>query len=964
MSTPTEPSTSYLDLNGWSSNGYGNASLPVGVPAQSLFFPFPIVVANVALVLDRAQDPSELLDNLNWAERQKKIATLTNDNDLWSKYGADPTIYQDVINKLPKSVPQVSTLATFESTPSGYVSSAESRTIWVQVTTENFNDLFGNDATLMLSTGAQSEQPSFFWTGTLKLPDHVKGLYFDVDLNQLPSPVYPSAIAFKTLPSGPQGIGNASTFSSSGPTASPVSQIANYYNFPFASPATSPATSPLALLEPGSGNNDLSAPFSGPNVQGVQPGGTTAGDVNERLLDLTVANGVNPNSDLILYAGSGTNLNAASEPFTAYQSAFWDSVNNPTVVSSSYRLTASQASPNSPFMFAARELFVDAALHNISVFQSSGDGGSGYQIPNGITHVAATRASPYSVIVGGTSIRTEAIAALDSTIVNTYVAPALAGDVAILWQLIAGGLMTKPTADSPDWFVETVWNRYNVSAQPLPLIGLFSTGYGQNDSSNGGVDTTQPTPWYQSALVPLDLPETTDTSKHGRGLPDVSALASGNMYYEISSGSAKGDGGTSAATPLWASLALQINFVFHDQGLMDATGHDYVLGYMNDLLYIAAAISPGAFNDVTIGGNMSSYLLSTELGYLTSVTATGSGEIVSPTGYGYNAGSGFDLASGLGSPNGLLLARTLSNIAHHQMWFDHTHDVLVSTPSDGWTSGDHQDLLLQVSSVTPVSIGVEAGSHALAFGSAAGGTFAWTPRFAEQVLQSAFDPDLVLMFDKAPQGVLASTSVDRGDSVSVSINGTSGNGATTQLTGAYGFGDFQTIAGDVRVARPVAIAETADGASDQVAIVRVRQAGSDSLAVTFYKVDDLAGSIGALHPEDAGYAAAVAGRAYQLANGATTLAGPGYGKFAQSALLHVNAGDIIAMQLTDVSQGGVYSAFAKANEVVGGQHVGHLWNYGLNTWGWEDTWGGGDRDYNDLVVGLDFTSAAGHGYLV
>ena len=43
--------------------------------------------------------------------------------------------------------------------------------------------------------------------------------------------------------------------------------------------------------------------------------------------------------------------------------------------------------------------------------------------------------------------------------------------------------------------------------------------------------------------------------------------------------------------------------------------------------------------------------------------------------------------------------------------------------------------------------------------------------------------------------------------------------------------------------------------------------------------------------------------------------------------------------------------------------VGHLWNYGLNTWGWEDTYGGGDHDYNDLIVGIDFTSTAGHGWL-
>jgi hypothetical protein len=57
-------------------------------------------------------------------------------------------------------------------------------------------------------------------------------------------------------------------------------------------------------------------------------------------------------------------------------------------------------------------------------------------------------------------------------------------------------------------------------------------------------------------------------------------------------------------------------------------------------------------------------------------------------------------------------------------------------------------------------------------------------------------------------------------------------------------------------------------------------------------------------------------------------------------------------------------AFAQANEMVAGQTVGHLWNYGLNTWGWEDTFGGGDHDFNDLVVQLDFTSAHGHGWLV
>ena len=60
------------------------------------------------------------------------------------------------------------------------------------------------------------------------------------------------------------------------------------------------------------------------------------------------------------------------------------------------------------------------------------------------------------------------------------------------------------------------------------------------------------------------------------------------------------DGGTSAATPLWAALASQIDTIFHDQGLPN-------LGYANDLFYIAAAIAPGGFNDVTLGSNTSSF---------------------------------------------------------------------------------------------------------------------------------------------------------------------------------------------------------------------------------------------------------------------------------------------------------------------------------------------------------------------
>ena len=175
-------------------------------------------------------------------------------------------------------------------------------------------------------------------------------------------------------------------------------------------------------------------------------------------------------------------------------------------------------------------------------------------------------------------------------------------------------------------------------------------------------------------------------------------------------------------------------------------------------------------------------------------------------------------------------------------------------------------------------------------------------------------------------------------------------GVTTTVTG-----------GEIHLARAVAVAETAGAANGQDAVVRVRQNGQDQLAVSFYKVDDFSGKIGNLNPGDAGYAQASAAHAYGLQSGGTPAAGPAAtASSSRRPIANVNAGDLIAMTLTNRSSGDVWYAFAHANS----DGRGHLVNYGHNTWGWEDTHGGGDHDFNDLVVQLDFTSNTGHGWLV
>ena len=281
-------------------------------------------------------------------------------------------------------------------------------------------------------------------------------------------------------------------------------------------------------------------------------------------------------------------------------------------------------------------------------------------------------------MVGGTSLSTVSAAGGDETL-SDIVALAMAGDKATLWQLVAGGLTTLPSAAPGNAdLVETVWNQYYLAGNTLATPGSGAatgqpTGYLANHASAGGVDFNTPVPSYQKAF---GLRPTTADPEHlvGRGIPDVSANAGGNMFYLLpmqgSLPASRATDGTSAATPLWASLGVQLNAIFHDQGLPN-------LGYANDLLYIAAAIAPGSFNDVTIGNNVSSFVYGGAIHRVDGVAIT-------PTGFGYSAVPGYDLATGLGSPNGTLLARALTAIGHSQMSFNSSPDML---DADGRAAG-------------------------------------------------------------------------------------------------------------------------------------------------------------------------------------------------------------------------------------------------------------------------------------
>ena len=954
--------SSYLDLTGYGITDETTVAAAYHLDPQNVQLATHAGI-NVAIILDRVEDPSMLLAG-SWGERQRALSDLNDSGTLWSTYGADQAQYDAVVSVLQNTYNLRVLDGTDTAVHGDYVSSAASRTIWVEIdTAAQFANLFGTT----LYANNDADNPFVFWNGNLALPEewNVQGLWFDTENAPPASNMAPGAAV--PLTQGSQSIGNATA---SVPSLSP-SDIAALYNFPLDGQAVE--TGSIALIAPGTGNavpNDGGGTFderlaqylasigqTGNGtvfVQGLDGQNYAAGDPGERSRDVGTLAAIDPNSDIGLYNGSGFNGNAKASTFTALQSAIWDEVNNPGVIANASHDLQSM-SPDSPFYRAYAQLYVDAALRNQTVLSALGDGGSGNGTGNGLANVSFDLTSPYALLVGGTSNSTFAAAAGDPTLFASIVEPALAGDLSTIWQLMAGGMTRLPgNATAMQAFVETAWNSYVVNGNAIGSSEASPGGYLHGTAGAGGVDPTQPTPSYQTAYG-LDPVTADPLAQSGRGVPDVSANAGGNLHYLVPGDDmlgATGQYGTGPAAAFWAALTAQINLIFEDQGLPR-------LGYMNDLLYTASAIAPAAFADVTLGNNISSFAAG---GAYSTAAAAGTGQVaVSPTGYGYYAGPGYDLVSGLGTPNGILLARALTAIGHAEIYYDANPDML-DAAGDGWTSGANQSLLFQVMSSGNAAVDLNLGSQVQTIFSGPSGDYAWTSRLAQQSMQADFDPALVRMYDQYAQGAVTQSLVSSGEDVSVSINASMGDAIQGSLSSAFGFADFLTDSGAVRVARAVAVAETAGGLDDQVATVRVRQNGADSLTLSLYRVDDLAGTIDHLSPGSEGYAAAAQGRAYQFADRTTSLDGPGYGEYAQASLIGVDSGDFIAMKITNADE--TYWAFAQANESVDGQQVGHIWNYGLNTWGWEDQKGGGDRDYNDLIVQLDFSSASGHGWLV
>jgi len=214
---------------------------------------------------------------------------------------------------------------------------------------------------------------------------------------------------------------------------------------------------------------------------------------------------------------------------------------------------------------------IDERLHalanlGVTVCAAAGDDGSGDQETDGRAHVDFPASSPYVLGVGGTMLE---------------------GTTDVVWWESPGQRTTS---------------------------GGGSTG--------GGVSVEFARPSWQDVRIPSLNPHSID----GRVIPDVAALAGPPLYDLIFLGRDSANGGTSAATPVWAALLARL------------ASAGWKPGFLTPLLYQPASEPLGAtaLVDVTSGNNSS------------------------PTpGRGYEAGPGFDAVSGWGVPNGAALAAAL-----------------------------------------------------------------------------------------------------------------------------------------------------------------------------------------------------------------------------------------------------------------------------------------------------------------
>jgi hypothetical protein len=472
---------------------------------------------------------------------------------------------------------------------------------------------------------------------------------------------------------------------------------------------------------------------SDPGIDGINsPLGPNLAS-GEAYLDVELAGAVAPNAQIDLVIANDTAVDYGLT--LAMERAVYSNV-APVVSLSFGGCEANQGSFNT----FVSSLWEQAAAQGQTVLVSTGDSGSAgcdsdTQFAVGGAAVNGLASTPYNVAVGGTDFYYSDYASGGASVGN-------------YWNLTPTN--STPTVSLQTPAPEQPWND---SQYGLNLFNIYaSDGTTSIAAGSGGPSTVgfATTVNGTTTYGPYPKPSWQTGSGDGvRDLPDVSLFAANGVndsYYPICAGDADcqpvasgqtvqitGIGGTSASTPAFAAIMALINEKYGRQG------------QANYVLYPLAAQFPASFHDVTAGTiavpcNTTTVYTTNSNGNITGSYApkdcktvsspltvtddtygqTTEGEIsVDGTNPAYNSGTGYDLATGLGTidANNLInnwgkitLASTTTTLVPSATSFAHGTAVTISGTVTG-TSTPKGDVSLITTSTIPLNGEGQAGTY-------------------------------------------------------------------------------------------------------------------------------------------------------------------------------------------------------------------------------------------------------------
>jgi hypothetical protein len=378
-------------------------------------------------------------------------------------------------------------------------------------------------------------------------------------------------------------------------------------------------------------------------VDGDDPG--LNGGAVEALLDAEVSGGIAPKAKVYFYTSADGDL--TSGLYNAVLRAIDDNV--VSILSMSFgECEAGLGTSGNNFFFEEGQ---QAAAQGISFVVSAGDGGSAgcddfnteTQAQYGLA-ASGMASTPWAIGVGGTDF--DALPQSFSTYAN-----ATSSGSAPYYRTALKYIPENPWNDSTTVNTTIVNN----------IRSTNSAGLGNIIAGSGGVSVVYGKPSFQTSLTPADS---------ARDVPDVSLFASNGFKHavwvicsdnvtdgnptstytdcqtsggQLENGTTfEGAGGTSASAPAFAGM---LALVSQAQG-------GARLGQADTIIYqLAKSKYATVFHDVTVGNN--------------SVPCVSGSPNCGANGFltGYNAGTGYDLATGLGSVDVKQMVTNWSSVA-------------------------------------------------------------------------------------------------------------------------------------------------------------------------------------------------------------------------------------------------------------------------------------------------------------